>query len=344
MTSMPVDFNWHVAENGYRWLEDVSPAFVRTGGTPPFLTEALASEQSSPWLRQYRPLEEFSGLFRVFAGTELTRVAILAFANRFGPLGGKLSIPIPIVENAQETQPIDFGEELHAWGIEIRAMWDVVKLWDLVRKADHKSLQECIVWWEKPRMVVYEPPVGTTVRGRPIRSGPAREITVIAGENLRSDLFESFRPGDVVEPAYWHLRHIVNERLKDRASARLLQSRQGNRPTVNLIPTGLIGALWLQCAQAIENGNEFRQCAECGLWFELTPRTARVDKIFCSSACRTRAYRKRQSEVAELHQKGMRPDKIARQLELDEDTVRQWITKGVRVRTKRRGRPPKAKS
>ena len=342
MTSMPVDFNWHVAESGYRWLDHGSTEFVGTVGTPPFLTEAPASEQSSPWLRQYRPLEEFSGLFRVFAGTELTRVAILAFANRFGPLGGNLSIPI--VENVQKTQPIDFGEMLFAWGQEIRAMWDVVKLWDLVRKADHMGLRECIVWSEKPRMVVYEPPLGTTARGMTIRSGPARALAVIAGENLRSDLFESFRPGDLVEPAYWYLRHIVNEHLKDRASARLLQSRQGNRPTVNLIPTGLIGALWLQCAQAIENGNEFRQCAECGLWFELTPRTARVDKIFCSSACRTRAYRKRQSEVAQLHQKGMRPDKIARQLGLDEDTVQQWITKGVRVRTKRRGRPPKAKS
>jgi hypothetical protein len=36
-----------------------------------------------------------------------------------------------------------------------------------------------------------------------------------------------------------------------------------------------------------------RQCAECPNWFSVHPGTSRPEKIYCSDACRMRAYRKR---------------------------------------------------
>jgi hypothetical protein len=92
-----------------------------------------------------------------------------------------------------------------------------------------------------------------------------------------------------------------------------------------IVPDGLIGALWLQFARAVERDSRFRQCAECGIWFELAPGTARADKLYCSTPCRTKAYRKRQAEAARLHGEGRSLDDIARALESAPDTVRGWI-------------------
>ena len=101
----------------------------------------------------------------------------------------------------------------------------------------------------------------------------------------------------MIEPALSYIQRVVNHRLKGSVSPRLLWNRDRSRLGVYVAPGSLLGALWLQFAQAIEHDNNFRRCVECGTWFELTPRTARSDKVYCTNACRTKAYRKRQAEV-----------------------------------------------
>jgi hypothetical protein len=49
-----------------------------------------------------------------------------------------------------------------------------------------------------------------------------------------------------------------------------------------------------QFAQAVDGNKGYRACEQCGRWFELAPRTARADKLFCDGACRSRAARGRQ--------------------------------------------------
>jgi hypothetical protein len=93
------------------------------------------------------------------------------------------------------------------------------------------------------------------------------------------------------------------------------------------VPEGLVGAIWLQFARAVERDSQFRQCAECQIWFELAPGTARSDKLYCSTPCRTKAYRKRQAEAVRLRGEGRSIEDIARQLENDPDTVRSWIAR-----------------
>ena len=44
-----------------------------------------------------------------------------------------------------------------------------------------------------------------------------------------------------------------------------------------------------------------RQCLQCGTWFEISPRAARTDRVFCSDACRFKAYRERQSRARRMH-------------------------------------------
>ena len=55
------------------------------------------------------------------------------------------------------------------------------------------------------------------------------------------------------------------------------------------------------------------------------PGRGRTDKQFCSNACRTKAYRKRQAEAVRLHGEGRSLEEIARDLDSDPGTVRGWI-------------------
>lgn len=63
--------------------------------------------------------------------------------------------------------------------------------------------------------------------------------------------------------------------------------------TLRVMPTTLLEAMWLQFGQAVESNKAFRQCRHCGTWFDLSPKAARVDKVFCTEACKARAYRQR---------------------------------------------------
>ena len=147
----------------------------------------------------------------------------------------------------------------------------------------------------------------------------------IAGTHLGDGVLERFVPGDLVKPALHYVQSTINEKLEGRASPRLLWDAKRERLGLYIVPDGLIGALWLQFARAVERDSRFRQCAECGIWFELAPGTARADKLYCSTPCRTKAYRKRQAEAVRLHGEGRSFEDIAGELESDPDTVRGWI-------------------
>lgn len=56
-----------------------------------------------------------------------------------------------------------------------------------------------------------------------------------------------------------------------------------SRPRLRLRPASLRDALWLQLAQALSGDAPLRQCAHCGLWFEVGRQSGRrLDAKFCS--------------------------------------------------------------
>ena len=161
---------------------------------------------------------------------------------------------------------------------------------------------------------------------------------LIADERLDPDILARFVPGDPIGPALHCMQSLINEHLHHRASPHLLWEQSRDRLGLYIVPEGLIGALWLQFARAVERDAKFRQCAECTTWFEVSPGRGRTDKQFCSTACRTKAYRKRQAEAVRLHGEGRSLEEIARDLDSDPDTVRGWIERKARAA----GRPGEA--
>jgi len=109
----------------------------------------------------------------------------------------------------------------------------------------------------------------------------------IAGTHLGDEVFDRFVPGDLVKPALHYVQSTINKQLQGRASPRLLWDANRERLGLYIVPDGLVGTLWLQFARAVERDSRFRQCADCGIWFERAPGTARADKLYCSTPCRT---------------------------------------------------------
>jgi hypothetical protein len=273
----------------------------------------------------YVPLAAFPGLFRMLADTEPSRDGIKAFADRFGPLGGDIAERILLCDPPNtKSVMLGTGEPLAAWSDEILTMRYAIDIWGAARTGDVARLERVIHW--KPDGS------GVEIAGHPdvprgqLPEAPAWvERTTIAHTDFGDGVLERFVPGDLVQPALHYLQSKINEKLEGRASPRLLWDADRERLGLYIMPTGLVGALWLQFARAVERDSRFRRCAECGLWFELAPGTARADKLYCSTPCRTKAYRKRQAEAVRLRAEGRSIEEIARDLESEPDTVRGWI-------------------
>jgi hypothetical protein len=317
-----IQFNWRVPDEGFRWLEGRKTDFTRIEEPRTFLTDTRPDAGAGLNVSLYRPLDVYSGLFRVLADTEPTFDGVQTFADRFGSLGGELSSRIEIQPDAQRPAYLAWGEELQDWRREIGNMRAAIRLWEHARHGDTDELARMGLRWRGETGVEIAPDPDIPIRDL---TEPVVLNSWIASDHLGDDVRRLFVPGDLVGPALHLMQRLVNENMRKRASPRLIRNETRSQFSIWLVPEGLIGAVWVQFARAVERNNEFRRCSECGIWFELSPQTARSHKQFCSNACRTKAYRKRQAEAARLHGEGLALEDIARELESDPDTVRGWI-------------------
>lgn len=65
-----------------------------------------------------------------------------------------------------------------------------------------------------------------------------------------------------------------------------------------IAPVSLIGALWLQLADALARKPKFGRCLQCQKWFEFT-RGKRRDSKFCTTGCKNRWHRENSKESSQ---------------------------------------------
>ena len=324
MPDIPLQFRWQVAEEGCHWVNSHLVGDSRQEHCP-FLTDSRPIGAGSFRVLQYQPLGAFSGLFRVFADAEPSRDGIKAFADRFGSLGGNIAGSIPLYEHpGSKNVPVGMGEPLSAWNNQILKMRFAIDIWEAARRGNVGRLEQ-VIFWEQDGSGVQMLSHPELPPGQLPQPPALLERAWIAGTHLGDEVLDRFVPGDLVKPALHYVQSIINKQLQGRASPLLLWDANRERLGLYIMPDGLVGALWLQFARAVERDSQFRQCAECGIWFELAPGTARADKLYCSTPCRTKAYRRRQAEAIRLHDEGRSIEDIARDLVSDPETVRGWI-------------------
>jgi hypothetical protein len=237
--------------------------------------------------------------------------AVLAFANSYGRLG----IAGPWRPPPGATEPRIYGESLVDWYAEIEALREQVDVWDLVRHRDLQELARRVRWRDN-----LPPP------------GEERLVTVYPGSypvDPRSERLggerDAFDPADIIGPALASIQVNVNQHLSDRVAPRLLSIPRLGEMRVFLVPNDLLGALWLQFALALAGEKDHQQCARCGTWFEISPERSRPDRVFCSTACRSKAYRRRKELARELHAAGKSFKEIAAELGSKAQQVKKWV-------------------
>ena len=203
-------------------------------------------------------------------------------------------------------------------------MQRMVELWDFLRAEKKAGLQSRILWSEDFSGVRYT----THPALQPHDPLPSQEpfLSVwIATQDLHPERFRHFTPGDVVAPALYYIQEVANKHMAERIAPRLLWNKGRTRVSLHMVPDSLIGAIWLQFARAVEGEKNYRNCALCQRWYEVSPQAARKNRIFCSNACRVQSYRDRKARAIKFHHEGREVSAIAAELNTEPETVQGWI-------------------
>ena len=344
-------FRWEVPKAGFKWIENPGCLVPTEGYDPP--------------VRVIEPLMEHTGLFQTFAHTLPTREGIKAFADVYGVLwyGRK-----------DEQWDIEWLPEFYKWVAHILELRFIILLWDLVRTGDTTGLARYFSWrperGPKGRPLYF--PGGLWLDTHPEASAEEQdtgkkyldpfsdhempgyewdsvhlhEEAPLPMLHVRSWCYE--RPQEalpkdsLIRAALAYVRTAVERRLAAALCVNMRGSSAEQLLQFNFELSDLLSAMWLQCALAITGNKTHRRCFACQTWFELSPEVTRSDRLFCSNACRTRAYRLRMRSAHRLRAQGAELEVIARQLDTEVKTVQKWLAKrSPAVGTARRGRKPK---
>jgi hypothetical protein len=170
--------------------------------------------------------------------------------------------------------------------------------------------------------------------GEEIEASKLKHIVLEQASPFRNDVrwtsddFERQRNTILVEAAARVVQEFANTFLYQATSTRLLSDLKTGRQLLRHWPTCLASALWLQFAEAVALEKRYRVCKECGEWFEIPRRGARINREYWSNACRSKAYRERQERARTLAARGMAPKDIARELDTTVLVVRKWLKAG----------------
>lgn len=230
-----------------------------------------------------------SNTFLEFAGLELNEEAVIRFANANGFLG---------LNNYSYTKGKKGGvvllcEPLFEWYKEIQRMRSFVNLAKHLTfgKAGKKELKKVIDW---------SPARESELRtGEPIlvKFKPNDSFSSwLFGTNYKPHLLEQCSYGDVTLPAMVALQDMVNTVYKEHVDSRLLFDREYKSLAHHIVPSTLLGIMWLQLAQSTEKGKKYKNCEECSKPMILERQRGKPRK-YCSDACKSRNHREKYVKI-----------------------------------------------
>jgi hypothetical protein len=306
-------FDWFDLTRGYGWSQAVAGARANQKE----LDETAAST------RTFSARRENSGLFLSLAETRADQRGVLKFLfdceDRLLWRSGQARADMPKFPDFMG------GPNLTEWVAAARWMRLLVALWRSVRSQDRSSLQRHIHWQAErgsAAQVVYI----CKHHHHPDAELPADGVAEpIASREVRPGWLQILKPPDLTGPAVAFLKAKISAYLADLVRPQFLIEVKTTRLRLEPIPKTFFALLWLQFGEAVAEAKEYERCLSCGFYFERSPATARSNRRFCSNACRSRMYRKRQERAQRLYEEGMPLSQIARELETNVRTVRGWL-------------------
>ncbi|MHB9036312.1 MAG: hypothetical protein ACYC64_06570 [Armatimonadota bacterium] len=233
-------------------------------------------------------------LYRKFANTQITKEAILAFANKYGFIGVGESTVIaedvnPDGSHWQKRRTVEFG---HVWASELASMHTAVEILDLMDEALGTNVEELskqFIWTNS----------SWHIKGDCLLPGYSNQGKIDWIDlNIWADdpkTFASFASDDITGVAIEFLRTVANQHLAGRINASIVWDNEHTKTMLVYKPTSLLGAMWMQFAAALTRTNNSRSCIECGKLFDFVRR----NRVFCSEACQKRYGRRKARQTAE---------------------------------------------
>lgn len=316
----------------------------------------------------YEPTRLYPGLFRTFAAlleeadarsAAKTRQKVLDFANTYGCLGIAERLPLEI---AQDVPADTHAESVELWWQNILQLKDILALSDALKEGTIAAL--------KPYLTVYtckKPEAGAQWEPHQVRSAQDASALTDTLRSQRADWHCSVKTahgtsayypqdfGEVVasamrKAAWQHVAKEINYKIAvspdEHPYAQIqltCRPDDADRPRFRIVAKHLAGALWMQLARYVDGDKDYVQCVVCEKWLEISLDEAgfRTSRLYCSDACRSKAYRARQGQAHRLAHEGLSLAVIAHTLETSAETVQGWLDKPPPGNgTGRRGRKP----
>lgn len=209
------------------------------------------------------------------------------------------------------------------WFKEIREMRMCVRLWDAIQMEDEAEVAERLERFptcQKPTKMDKGAQAhhGGFIANRLI----PEELEII----LETGICPAIpNPSSVIQEALNVLQYSINLHIVGLWQTGLSWDESEQRMGIFIIPTSLLGAMWLQFAEAVSGRKGYGSCPGCGRYFEVHTENARSDKTHCSEACKSKRYRDRKAKALELYTKGIGLEEIAKAVGSKPDTVAGWI-------------------
>ncbi|HVK09833.1 MAG TPA: hypothetical protein VM597_13745 [Gemmataceae bacterium] len=309
-----VVFRWRVAADGHRWVEtNTMTEGGERGPKTTLLTNDVGVGQIAR-VREYTPLRTNKGLFLEFIQTEVSRDGIKRFADHWGMLEGD-SIVFPDPGGG-----IAIGESFKLWRDSILTMSRAVRLWLAARANDAAELGRLITWQEKG-----ENRVEGWIFFEEIKWGDGG--IGHHGEFLDPTVFDHVKSSDRSAAALSFVQLWINQHLKPRTETRVLWNRDRREFCIRIVPSSLLGVLWWQFARAFVGEVSYQQCGVCKRPMEIGSGAFRVDRAFCSAACRQKDHRSKVKEAKAMKAAGRTLRQIAKHFETDVSVIENWISK-----------------
>ncbi|MHB9038943.1 MAG: FYVE zinc finger domain-containing protein [Armatimonadota bacterium] len=309
MSTTDVTFIQTVIINGYRWKDTIHP---QTGNAIPALYESPQRHLPGPeasleehlhaideawknadaiFSRHYSTVD-VPNLYRIFASTQTTKDAVLAFANKYGFIGVGESIVFaedvnPYGSLGRVCEIVEFG---HIWAREIASMRTAVELLDLMDEALGTNIDELskrFIWTNGAWHVGREYLPNYTDQGK---------VDLVDLDIWADDpkVFTSLASDDITGVAIEFLRTVANQHLAGRVNAVIVWDDEHTKTMLIYKPTSLLGAMWMQFVATFTRTNNSRACIECGKIFDFVRR----NRVFCSEACQKRYGRRKARQAA----------------------------------------------
>jgi hypothetical protein len=289
-------FEWFVAKGGYHcevrlWQE--------LGAERPVPTQVVFPDYTLAW-RRYAPMEHEQVLYRTFADLDSSPEGIQGFANKYGLLGVWGTV---WPEDTTTVMPVH-GEPVAQWQQYIREMRRALMVWEVLQRRDHETLARWApVEIEGDQLYYRVPPESPLAGGRPFVKEPRRPdgMLALALRDPHSYVVEPLPPHDAWGYAFAWLQAQINGHLAEYVTPHLgydPETDTGVPCTMQLMPKHLYGALWLLFALSVSGKAWDRQCRECHTWFRVPVKARRPNTAYCSTRCRVKAARQRQTTAA----------------------------------------------